>query len=72
MSDLDEMKKEYDLSKATRGKFYRADAALIPPVHLDADVLKYLTAKAAARGTSLSDLVNELLKKDIALMEAVR
>ncbi len=64
------MKDEYDFSKAVRGKFYRADAQLIPPVHLEAEVLDYLSARATARGTSLSNLVNTLLKKDIELIEA--
>lgn len=64
------MKDEYDFSKAVRGKFYRADAQLIPPVHLEAEVLDYLSARATARGTSLSSLVNTLLKKDIELIEA--
>ncbi len=66
------MKDEYDFSAASRGKFYRKDAVLAPPVHLDPEVLSYLTARAQARGSSLSELVNELLKKDIELIEAVR
>ena len=56
----------------TRGKFYRPGAQLIPPVHLDPDVLAYLAERAKARGVSLSGLVNDLLKKDIALIEAVK
>jgi hypothetical protein len=35
------MKDEYDFSNAERGKFYRRDAQLIPPVHLDPEVLSY-------------------------------
>jgi len=66
------MKDEYDFSKAERGKFYRRDVQMIPPVHLDPEVLSYLAARAEARGTSLNDLVNELLKKDIELIEAAR
>jgi hypothetical protein len=66
------MKDEYDFSHAERGKFYRHGAQLIPPVHLDPDILSYLAARAEARGTSLNDLVNELLRKDIELIEAVR
>ncbi len=62
------MKDEYDFSNAERGKFYRPDAQLIPPVHLDPEVLSYL----AARGTSLSTLVNDLLQKDIELIEAAK
>ena len=63
------MEEEYDFSGATRGKFFRPGARLIPPVHLEPDVLDYLAARAKARGTTLSTLVNELLKKDIELIE---
>ena len=66
------MKDEYDFSKAERGKFFRRDVQLIPPVHLDPEVLSYLAERAEARGTSLNELVNELLKKDIELIEAAR
>jgi len=66
------MKDEYDFSNAERGKFYRPGIELIPPVHLDPEVLSYLTARAEARGTSLSNLVNELSQKDIELIEAAR
>jgi len=64
------MKDEYDFSKAERGKFHRRDAVLVPPVHLDPEILAFLTARAKARGISLSELVNALLKKDIELIEA--
>jgi hypothetical protein len=64
------MKDEYDFSKGERGKFYRPDAVLNPPIHLDPEVRTFLTARAEARGVSLSDLVNALLKKDIELIEA--
>jgi hypothetical protein len=63
------MKDEYDFSKAERGRFSRPDAVLTPPVHLDAEVLAFLAARAEARGISLSELVNALLKKDIELIE---
>jgi hypothetical protein len=66
----DDMKDEYDFSKAERGKFHRPNAVLAPPVHLDPEVLAFLTARAQARGVSLSALVNALLKKDIELIEA--
>lgn len=66
------MKDEYDFSDAERGKFYRPGTQLIPPVHLDPEVLSYLAARAEARGTSLNNLVNELLRKDIELIEAAR
>lgn len=66
----DDMKDEYDFSKAERGRFFRKDAVLAPPVHLDPDVLAFLTARAQARGIPLNELINELLKKDIELIEA--
>jgi hypothetical protein len=64
------MKDDYDFSNAERGRFYRPDAVLSPPVHLDPDVLAFLTARAQARGIPLDDLVNALLKKNIELIEA--
>jgi hypothetical protein len=64
------MKDEYDFSTAERGNFFREGARLVPPVHLDADVLDYLSKRASARGISLSSLVNTLLKKDIELIDA--
>jgi hypothetical protein len=65
----DDMKDEYDFSRAGRGRFYRKDTVLVPPVHLDPEVLAFLTARAQARGISLNELVNELLRKDIELIE---
>jgi len=64
------MKDDYDLTGAERGWFYAKDAVLVPPIHLDPDVLTYLSARAQARGASLSELVNGLLRADIALIEA--
>jgi hypothetical protein len=66
----DRMKEEYDFSKAERGKFFREGARLVPPVHLEPDILDYLTERASAQGISLSKLVNTLLKKDIELIDA--
>ena len=36
------MKREYDFSKAERGKFYRAGAKMIFPIYLDAALQKRL------------------------------
>jgi hypothetical protein len=64
------MKEEYDFTGAERGEFYVEDAVLIPPVLLAPDVLRYLTAHAEARGATLTDLVNGLLRGEIARTEA--
>jgi hypothetical protein len=65
----DPMKDEYDFSNAERGKFSREGGRLVPPVHLDPEVLDYLSKRATARGISLSSLVNTLLKKHIELID---
>lgn len=66
------MKSEYDFSKGQRGKFHRAGATFRLPVYLDEEVQSYLAAKAESKGMDLSALVNELLKKEIEIIEAVK
>jgi hypothetical protein len=66
------MKDEYDFSTAGRGKFFSEGARLVPPVHLEPEVLDYLAERASARGVSLSSLVNTLLKKDIELIDVAK
>ena len=68
--DDDDIPAEIDFTGGTRGKFYRPSARLNLPVYLDADVQAYLAALAAKKGVPLSDLANDLLKKDIAIIEA--
>ncbi|MGB7415481.1 MAG: hypothetical protein WA902_14840 [Thermosynechococcaceae cyanobacterium] len=65
------MKPEYDFSKAERGKFYRPNARFNVPVYLDDEVLEFFMKRAESKGVDLDELVNDLLKKDIALVEAV-
>ncbi|PUE21510.1 hypothetical protein [Limnohabitans sp. WS1] len=60
------MKDEYHFSNAQRGKFYKPDLRLIPPVRIDPQVLDFLVKRAEAKGTTL----NALLKKGIELIEA--
>ncbi|MGY0570850.1 hypothetical protein ACTGJ9_007130 [Bradyrhizobium sp. RDM12] len=64
------MKDESDSSAAERGKFFRKGARLVPPVHLEPDVLAYLSELADAKRTSLNELVNTLLKEDIERIDA--
>ena len=67
--DNNDIPAEVDFTGGTRGKFYRPNARLNLPVYLDADVQGYLAALAAKKGVPLSDLANDLLKKDIAILE---
>ena len=64
------MKKEYDLKNAVRGKFYKPNTVLAPPIHLDPDVLAWLLARAQERDTTLDGLVNELLRREIQIVQA--
>jgi len=64
------MKEEYDFSKGVRGKFYRPGAKLTLPVYLEEEVQRYLAQRAAQRGVELSELVNDLLRKDIEHIES--
>jgi hypothetical protein len=66
------MREEYDFSKGERGKFYNPNAIMNMPVYLDAEVLDYFAAKAKAKGVELNRMVNDLLKKDIALIEEIK
>ena len=66
------MREEYDFSKGERGKFYKPNTTINLPVYLDNEVLNYLSAKAKAKGIELNTMVNDLLKKDIALIEGVK
>lgn len=68
----DDMPAEIDFSKGERGKFYRPGAKLNMPIYLDEQVQETLTAIATAKGQELSTLVNELLKKDIELIQMAR
>lgn len=65
------MKDEYDFSKGQRGKFFNPKAKKSMPVYLEEDVLEYFSKKAEAKGITLDVLLNDLLKKDIALIEGV-
>jgi len=60
------------LANAVRGKFFKPNLRLIPPVRLDPEVVDFLATRAEARGITLNALVNQLLKKDIELIEAAR
>lgn len=66
------MKAEYDFSKGERGKFFRKDAQLNLPIYLDQEVLAYLQECSKSKGVAVTTLVNEMLRQDIKLIEAVK
>jgi len=65
------MKKEYDFSKGECGRFFRPEAKLKIPVYLDQDVESWFADKAKYRDIAIQKLVNELLRKDISLIQEV-
>lgn len=65
------MREEYDFSKGKRGQFFNKEAKLNMPVYLDDEVLDYFASKAKLKGVDLNVMINDMLKKDIALIEGV-
>ena len=65
-------KKEYDFSKGTRGKFYRSKAHLNLPVYLESDVQRFVEQIALNRRSDVSSVVNQLLKSDMKLAQAMQ
>ena len=68
----DDMPAEIDFSSGKRGQFYKPGMQINLPVYLDQQVQAQLTALANAKGVDFSALVNDLLKKDIELIELGR
>lgn len=66
------MREEYDFSKAERGKFFRPDAKLNLPVYLDEEVQAFVQAIAEKQEKDLSSVVNQLLRGDMRLAEAMK
>ena len=59
------MKKEYDFSKAERGKFYRKGALSRLPIYLDTRLQNRLERMARKNHEQLRELVERLLKKEV-------
>jgi Ribbon-helix-helix protein, copG family len=63
------MKREYDFSKAVRGKFHRKGAELRLPIYLDPKLQKKLERLARKKGQDIGEMVNQLLRKDVDFLE---
>ncbi len=64
-----DMKREYDFSKAVRGKLYRKGAELRLPIYLDAKLQTQLESLAQKKGKDIGEMVNQLVKKELELIE---
>lgn len=63
------MKREYNFSKAVRGKFYRKGAELRLPIYLNAKLQSRLERIAKKKGKDIGDMVNSLVRKEIKFIE---
>lgn len=65
------MKKEYDFSKAERGKFYRKGARLHLPIYLDPSLQGEVEKLAKRTGRDVGDLVNQIVEKEVRLIDEI-
>ena len=67
-----DMPAEIDFSKGVRGLHHiPPDAKVLMPVSIERGVWEYFSGKAEQRGVDLSELVTEVLKRDIEINEAL-
>jgi hypothetical protein len=64
---------EIDFSKGVRGRHHIPPGAkVLMPASIEKSVWTYFSGKAEERGVPLSDLLTEVLKRDIEINEALR
>ena len=69
----DDMPAEIDFSKAVRGLHHLPpDAKVLMPAAIERSVWEYFSVKAEQRGIDLSELLTEVLKRDIEINEALK
>ncbi|MBI4672865.1 MAG: hypothetical protein HY741_14515 [Chloroflexi bacterium] len=66
------MKKEYDFSKGTRGKFYRPNVRLNLPIYLDEDIAEFIEKYAKQKKVDVQTVVNEILRRNKEMLQAIR
>ena len=69
----DEMPAGIDFSKGVRG-LHRvpAEATVLMPASIGKSVWEYFSGKVKQRGVSLSDLLSDVLRRDIEINEALK
>ena len=63
------MRREYDFSKAVRGKFYRKGADLRVPIYLEPKLQSKLERIARKKGKDVGEMVNQFLRKNVEFLE---
>lgn len=64
------MKKSYDFSKGVRGPVVPSTGKTRVTMYLDDDVLEAFRAKAGAEGKGYQTMINEVLRKAIAVKDS--
>ncbi|MCC6590929.1 MAG: hypothetical protein IT168_29840 [Bryobacterales bacterium] len=69
----DDIPTEIDFSGGVRGLHHiPPEARVLMPTSIERSVWEYFSEKAEQRGVALSDLLTEVLKRDIEINEALR
>ena len=69
----DAMPTELDFGKATRGRHHiPAQATVFLPASIERSVWEYFSDKAERKGVGLSQLLTDVLKRDIEINEALK
>ena len=71
--DDDNMPAEVDFSKGVRGLHHiPPDARVFLPASIERSVWQYFSKKAEQKGVGLSDLLTDILKRDIEISETLK
>jgi len=69
----DDLPAEVDFSKGVRGLHHiPPDARVFLPVSIERSVWQYFSRKAEQKGVDLSDLLTDVLKRDIEISETLK
>ncbi len=67
------MPEEIDFRKGVRGLHYiPPDAKVFLPASIEQSVWQYFSARAEQKGVGLSELLTDVLKRDIEINEALK
>lgn len=71
--DEDGMPSEIDFSGGVRGLHHiPRGAKVLVPVSIERSVWEYFSVRAEQKGTTLSDLLTDVLRRDIEINEALK
>lgn len=69
----DEIAEEVDFRKAARGRHHiPAEASVFLPASIEGSIWEYFPDRAERKGAGLSELLTDVLKRDIEINEALK